>query len=632
MRRPYLFLFILLSSLNISAQCLFTITNVTDASCGLNNGSVEMTFSGGMPPYSVNFGGMATGSITGAPLVIPNLSPGNYWISVTDGNNVLCTGMTVNVIVNSWGGSPMQVNFTTQNPTCANCTDGSLSAIISGGMPPYFFQWSNGSTTLNQTGLGAGIYVLYSYDSSGCSSVDTVVLNYGGANIYSISGVAYYDVNNDSVLDVNDIPLANQQIEKQPSGQITYTDQNGNYVFGDTTGATITLSHLSTTGFSVSDGVLSHTTTVSTSHISGLHFALGPDSMFHSVSASTYTPLPRCNNSVIFHTKVTNRGTYIENGSVTYHFDPLMIFVNSIPSGTINGNSITFSFSNLLPFETRTFNTTFALPGAGNILSTSTTAAFVDGLGNILSTDTSNNTITVLCSFDPNDKAVSPEGDGANHRVDMDTELRYLIRFQNTGNDTAFTIVVTDTISPGLDINSLYVIATSHVCWIEKIGGELMRFHFDDILLPDSNVNEPASHGYVYFRVKGSPNNVDPTVVTNKANIYFDFNPPIVTNTTLTTFSNSTVGIADVNYSAMGSIKLSPHPMMESTILLFDGNKDHAHQLELMDISGRNVAANKTFKGSSYLLQRESLSSGTYLIKITDMQSRAMYYTRMVVQ
>jgi uncharacterized repeat protein (TIGR01451 family) len=630
MRRLYLIIACLFFSLHVEAQCTVSITAINHASCGLNNGSVQLSFAGGAPPYYVNFSGLLVGSPTGQPLIIPNLAPGGYGFSVTDANSILCTGFA-NVTISSWGMS-MQVNFTTQNPTSPSCANGSITTTVSGGLPPYFFQWSNGSTSLNQTGLGPGIYILYSYDSSGCSSTDTVVLTCGGANIYSISGTAYYDVNNDSVLGVNDILLANQQIEKQPSGQITYTDQNGNYIFGDTTGATITLTHLSTNGFSVSDGILSHTTTVGTSNISGFDFALGPDSMFHLISASTYSALPRCNTNVIFHTSVTNQGTFIDTGSVTFHFDPLMNYVSSSPSGTVSGNSITFSYGNLMPFETRTFNSIFTLPGAGNILNTSTSAALVDGLGNISSVDTSYHTFTVLCSFDPNDKSVSPIGDGANNRVDMDTELRYLIRFQNTGNDTAFTIVVTDTISPGLDISSLYVIATSHICWIEKIGGELMRFHFDDILLPDSNVNEPASHGYIYFRVKGSPNNLDPTVVTNKANIYFDFNPPIVTNTTLTTFSNSTVGLSNIDYPDFGSIKLSPHPMIESTLLLFDGNKDHSHLLELMDISGRTVATNKSFKGSSYLLQRESLMSGTYLIKITDIQSKSIYYTRMVVQ
>jgi uncharacterized repeat protein (TIGR01451 family) len=631
MRRLYLLLTLILFSLKISAQCTVTVTNVTDATCGQNNGSITMEFSGGIPPYAVNLQGIITGSITGAPLTIPNLSPGNYFFSVTDGIGVICTGGMTNVVVGSWG-TPIQLSYTTTNPTPPACTNGSITVNVSGGMPPYFYQWSNGSITHNQNGLSSGIYVLYVYDSSGCFAADTITLTCGGANIYSVSGVAYYDLDNDSALGANDIPLANQQIEKQPSGQIIYTDQNGNYIFGDTTGATITLSHLSTNGFSVSNGIPSHTTMVGTSNVSGFNFALGPDSMFHSVSASSYSPLPRCNNNGVFYTSITNQGTYTDSGSVTFNFDPAMVYFTSSPPGTVNGNSLTFSFSNLLPFETRTFISTFTLPGPGTILYTSTTASFVDGLGNILCVDTNPNAIVVRCAFDPNDKAVSPAGVGANNRVDMDTELRYLIRFQNTGNDTAFTVVVTDTIAPGLDINSLYVISTSHVCWIEKIGGELMRFHFDDILLPDSNANEPASHGYVYFRVKGNQNNLDPTVVTNTANIYFDLNPPIATNTTLTTFSNSTVGISDFDYSEIGSIQLSPHPMGENTLLLFDGDKNHSHLLELMDVSGRNVTAGKTFSGTSYLLQRESLTSGMYLIKITDEQSKAIYYTRMIVK
>ena len=630
MRQLYLIIAFIFFSFNLSAQCFVNIVSVNSATCGLDNGSVQLSFSGGTPPYYVNFSGLLVGSPLGQPLVIPNLAPGGYGFSVTDANGVICTG-SANVTISSWG-NPIQVNFTISQPTCPTCTDGSIVAIATGGQPPFFYQWSNGSTALNQTGLAAGIYVLYVYDSSGCSSADTVVLSYGGANIYSISGKAYYDLDNDSAFGINDIPMAQQQIEKQPSGQIFYTDQNGDYILGDTTNAIFTLTHLSTNGFSVSDGVTSHSVAVGSSNLSGFSFNLAPDSMFHSISTSTFTAIPRCNSSVAFQTSITNQGTYIDSGSVTFNFDAQMTYTNSNPPGVVSGNSITFSFSNLYPMETRSFSSGFLLPGAGITLYTSTHASTFDGAGSLLSTDTSLNAFLIRCSFDPNDKEVTPAGVGANHRVDMDVELRYLIRFQNTGNDTAFNIIVTDTISPGLNINSLFVISTSHLCWIEKIGGELMRFHFDDILLPDSNVNETASHGYIYFRIKGSQNNIDPTVVTNSANIYFDFNPPIITNTTLTTFSNSTVGIATINGPEAGTIRLSPHPMNESTLLHFDGIKDHRHTLELMDISGRTVAPNISFKGTSYLLQRESLSSGTYFIKITDVQNKSLYYTKMVVR
>jgi uncharacterized repeat protein (TIGR01451 family) len=631
MRQLYLLLITLLLSFHASSQCTVTLASVNNASCGLNNGSFTLLFSGGVAPHYVNFNGATYWNLTGgSQMTFSNLAPGAYSFSVSDSNGIFCTG-SANVIVNSWG-SPLQVNFNTINPTCPTCTDGSIIAMVTGGFAPYYYQWNNGASTSNLNGLGAGIYVLTVYDTLGCGSIDTVILSYGGVNIYSISGKAFFDVDNDSVYGVNDIPLAHQQIEKQPSGQVFYTDQNGDYVLGDSSGAMITVTHLSTTGFSVSDGITSHSVNVGSSNISGLNFALAPDSMFHSISTSTFSSLPRCFTTVGFQTSITNQGTYIDSGSVTFNFDPLMAYTSSTPSGTISGNSISFSFSNLLPFETRTFTSYFTLPGNGITLYTSTTTATVNGAGNVLSTDTSYVAFLVRCSYDPNDKEVTPAGAGANHQVFMDEELRYLIRFQNTGNDTAFNIIVTDTISPKLNINSLFVISTSHLCWIEKIGGELMRFHFDNILLPDSNVNEPASHGYIYFRIKGLQTNPDPTVVTNSANIYFDFNPPIITNSTLTTFSNSTVGIAPISGREAGTIRLSPHPMNESTLLHFDGIKDQTHLLELMDISGRTVIPNISFKGTSYLLQRESLSSGTYFIKITDVKSKALYYTKMVVR
>jgi uncharacterized repeat protein (TIGR01451 family) len=132
---------------------------------------------------------------------------------------------------------------------------------------------------------------------------------------------------------------------------------------------------------------------------------------------------------------------------------------------------------------------------------------------------------TVTGSFDPNEKLVTPEG--IIERTDM---LTYQINFQNVGNDTAFTIVVRDTLDPNLDLATFASGASIHPYTYATNGREIV-WTFADILLPDSIVNEPGSHGFVKFTAYPSPGVPPGTIIENRASIFFDFNPPVVTNT-----------------------------------------------------------------------------------------------------
>ncbi|MFK7772695.1 MAG: T9SS type A sorting domain-containing protein [Saprospiraceae bacterium] len=138
----------------------------------------------------------------------------------------------------------------------------------------------------------------------------------------------------------------------------------------------------------------------------------------------------------------------------------------------------------------------------------------------------------VVGSFDPNDKQGFPQGYGAEHYIPKDSEIEYLIRFQNTGTDTAFTVVIRDTLSSRLDFNTLKQGNSSHNYWLEVLDEEILVFTFDNILLPDSFVNEVASNGFVSFKISTKPNLNTNNVINNRAGIYFDFNEPVITNTT----------------------------------------------------------------------------------------------------
>ena len=140
--------------------------------------------------------------------------------------------------------------------------------------------------------------------------------------------------------------------------------------------------------------------------------------------------------------------------------------------------------------------------------------------------------LAILCSFDPNDKQVTPAGIGNANYTLMNEELIYTIRFQNTGNDTAFTVVVRDTLALNLDWNTFRPITSSHTMEVLRYNNGLVTFTFNNINLLDSTANEAASHGFIMYAIRPQTNLPDATNIANTAYIYFDQNEAVVTNTT----------------------------------------------------------------------------------------------------
>ncbi|MCK6695153.1 MAG: hypothetical protein L6Q97_24020, partial [Thermoanaerobaculia bacterium] len=136
----------------------------------------------------------------------------------------------------------------------------------------------------------------------------------------------------------------------------------------------------------------------------------------------------------------------------------------------------------------------------------------------------------VIGSYDPNQKVAAPAGAGPDRLLAANQPLQYTIEFQNTGTDTAFLVTLYDYLPPELDISTFRPGLSSHPCsW--HIRNNILEVLYAPIALPDSNVNEPASHGFFTFSIDQQPDLPDGTVIQNFAAIVFEFNPAIWTNT-----------------------------------------------------------------------------------------------------
>ena len=143
--------------------------------------------------------------------------------------------------------------------------------------------------------------------------------------------------------------------------------------------------------------------------------------------------------------------------------------------------------------------------------------------------------LPIIDSFDPNDKQVVPVGVTAENYTPTDAPLRYTIRFQNTGTDVAYRVVVVDTLSADLDLSTFQVGAASHGYKLAVSGKEkpVLTFTLDNIMLPDSTTDQAGSNGFIQFSIKPKTNLPVKTKIENYADIFFDYNEPVRTNTTV---------------------------------------------------------------------------------------------------
>ncbi|MFK7784832.1 MAG: T9SS type A sorting domain-containing protein [Crocinitomicaceae bacterium] len=136
----------------------------------------------------------------------------------------------------------------------------------------------------------------------------------------------------------------------------------------------------------------------------------------------------------------------------------------------------------------------------------------------------------VVNGYDPNDKKVYPIGECLPHYIDQGEALTYTVRFQNTGNSEAINVTIADSLPSGMDLLSLRVLASSHTMHTEVYADNQVKFVFSNINLPDSASNPNGSIGYVIYELEQDGYLYPNTEIRNKAEIYFDFNPAIVTN------------------------------------------------------------------------------------------------------
>lgn len=218
--------------------------------------------------------------------------------------------------------------------------------------------------------------------------------------------------------------------------------------------------------------------------------------------------------------------------------------------------------------------------------------------------------------FDPNDKRCSPAGIGDENMVNADTLLNYIIRFQNTGNDTAYQVVIRDILSEELEISTFKPGASSHPYEWTISPDHVLKFTFNQIELPDSNVNFSGSQGYISYYVQPKAKIIPGVKIYNNASIYFDYQPPILTNTVYHTIVKPVYqGNVELT-GCMGEI-LDGLLLESDTILIDTFSFIYYDSIRFLDVKVLPSFHEELFDticaGESYLFENQLLSeTGTY--------------------
>ncbi len=353
-----------------------------------------------------------------------------------------------------------------------------------------------------------------------------------------------------------------------------------------------------------------------------VNFCITPNGNHPDVEISIITLVPpRPGFDAKYKIVCRNKGNQMASGIITLNFDDATAdFISAAPGATsLGAGTVTWTLTDLPVFQKQEYLVVLNVNGPieippvnGGDMMTITAAADI-GFDANLDDNTVTNYSTVVNSFDPNDKTVTQGSQILTEQIDE--YLHYVVRFQNTGTADAINVVVKDILESSLNAQTLQIISSSHPMQARRTGQKL-EFIFEDINLPAESVDEPNSHGYISFKVKPAASVGLGSVIENTAEIYFDFNFPIVTNTVTTTVVPE-LGIGE---SHLNSVRMYPNPVKDQLHVASEQNID---AVDIYNTLGQLVRSHSC-NGTDVDINVSNLSRGTYLIEVTNQKAKSI--------
>lgn len=428
-----------------------------------------------------------------------------------------------------------------------------------------------------------------------------------------ISGVIKNDINL-SGCGEEDITVPNVKVISTSGGNTycSFTSLSGAYINYVNSGTITTSIDLGGLDYYDVDPIESTSTFDDIGNAEQVDFCLTPNEVINDLKISIIPfseARPGFNSSYIL--IYENRGTTILSGEIRFEFDDTKQEFISSNGNVVNtfNNFIEFEFDDINPLDTKSILVTMnTMPPPinenGDVITLF--AEVITDIDDITPDDNSFIFEQVLVgSFDPNDIQVV-EGLEI-YEDEVGDYLHYIIRFQNEGTASAINIRVDNTLDENLDWNTIQLLELSHSGRVEIINENKVSFIFESINLPSEMQDPEGSNGYIIYKIKSKSNLSQGDFIRNKADIFFDFNQPIITNTVTTTIVEN----LNVQESQINNISIYPNPANEMVFIQSDYIISRARILNFL---GQEILGVVNIEGISEL-DVSKLSSGAFFIE-----------------
>jgi len=451
-------------------------------------------------------------------------------------------------------------------------------------------------------------------------------------NLYTfmnrIEGQVYVDLNSNQIRDAAEPPVNFSSIHELNSPNWTFTYSNGKYLLPTYTTGSLTVqldSNLINNPYFNAVPSSHSVTFTGIGQMDSLNdFALQPTVTVNDLSINVY-PYGNCfgGNHVSYLIHYFNKGTTTLNPTIVFNHNSIFTYYNSSPTpSNISSDSIVWLPGPIYPLQRGYIYLHLQTAPTLPINTPVIIQARIEPISaDFEVTDNYSYDTTYVCPFpfDPNLITVNKQSLTPSE-IAVPEYLEYTIYFQNTGADTATYVRIDNEIPYELDINTFELLSYSHDVELQYnyfINPRLISFTYENIMLPDSNVNEPGSHGFVKYRIKPLNSLLVGDSILNSAEIYFDFNAPVPTNTVTTTI----IDPLSINEGQVKNdqLKVFPNPVNNQITIQFYCNQPDAVSIDLFNIFGqhiKSVSIESLNNGEhQQTIDVSDLSNGIYLVR-----------------
>ena len=463
------------------------------------------------------------------------------------------------------------------------------------------------------------VYAYGSFTKSCGAPVENVAKLCTDGACNRISGSVYRDVNGDCRRDANEPFLANRAIKILPGPIYTFTDKNGAYAVNVGAGSyTVSLIPDDREDLNCPAGSRSVPLERVGEYADSVDFAVQMVAGISDLRIGLAIPPIRPGRFMRCTIRVENTGSVQSWSAVTLEYDSALTYLaTSLRPSRAQKGWVEWKV-NPVGGETAIITIDLTIPASFPPGAEICVKGTVEpgGGGDIVPRDNSLNLCEQVSAVGSNDISVTPPGlkdEGTYRLTRSDTVLDYLIRFTNTAEDTAFTVIVTDTLDTSLlDPATLKPGIASHPYTLTMTPEGALRFTFDNTRLPRRKEHDSASRGFLRYSARLRPGLRPGTIIPNRAHIFFGYGPPVETNTVISILEG--ISSTPDDGRDIGTTSIYPNPA--TTRLRIEGEIRKGSVVTLSTLLGVEAARWESDGGSSMLLDLSAIRPGTYFLRV----------------